>query len=83
MYFITQGMVEVYNNDNDEFLKNKPFLFLPKSSYFGDYQILYNLKSNLVFKTKAYKKIVGEESNEITFMCISADDLLELCDLFP
>ena len=51
MCFITQGMVEVYNNDNDELNKNKPFLFLPKNSYFGDYQILYNLKSNLIFKT--------------------------------
>ena len=61
MYFIKQGMVEVYNNEKDDLdiqnghTKNikdqKPILYLPKYSYFGDYQILLNLKSNLVFKT--------------------------------
>ena len=51
MYFIRQGLVEVYNNENDELDKEKPILYLPKFSYFGDYQILYNLKSNIVFKT--------------------------------
>ena len=53
MFFIRQGLVEVYNNDNDEIDKEKPILYLPKYSYFGDYQILYNLKSNIVFKTMA------------------------------
>ena len=51
MYFIRQGLVEVYNNENDELIKERPILYLPKYSYFGDYQILYNLKSNIVFKT--------------------------------
>jgi len=37
MYFINQGLVEVYNNENDEIVKDKPILFLPKHSYFGDY----------------------------------------------
>jgi len=60
MYFIRQGLVEVFNNENDDLEmkqeksqtnKQKPILYLPKYSYFGDYQILYNLKSNIVFKT--------------------------------
>jgi hypothetical protein len=51
MYFIRQGLVEVYNNENDEIRKDMPVLFLPKFSYFGDYQILFNLRSNMVFKT--------------------------------
>ena len=51
MYFIRQGIVEVYNNDNDEIAKEKPILYLPKFSYFGDYQILKKLKSNIVIKT--------------------------------
>jgi signal-transduction protein with cAMP-binding, CBS, and nucleotidyltransferase domain len=37
VYFIRQGIVEVYNNDNDEIVKERPILYLPKFSYFGDY----------------------------------------------
>ena len=51
MYFIRSGTVEVHNNEADENKLGEPVLFLPKYSYFGDYQILYNLKSNLDFKT--------------------------------
>jgi len=88
MYFIRQGLVEVYNNENDEIHKEKPILYLPKNSYFGDYQILYNLKSNIVFKTLAHtpdekKPATNEPMPDIIFMCISKDALLELCDLFP
>ena len=88
MYFIRQGLVEVYNNENDEIHKEKPILYLPKNSYFGDYQILYNLKSNIVFKTLAHtpdekKPTTNEPMPDIIFMCISKDALLELCDLFP
>ena len=51
MYFIKQGIVEIQNNENDEIIHDKAILYLPKYSYFGDYQILKNLKSNLVIKT--------------------------------
>ena len=51
MFFIRQGIVQVFNNDNDEKVPGKTILYLPKYSYFGDYQILCKLKSNLVFKT--------------------------------
>jgi len=44
MYFIRQGLVEVFNNENDDLSlyqdkqsKAKPILYLPKYSYFGDY----------------------------------------------
>lgn len=88
MYFIRQGLVEVFNNENDEVLKEKPILYLPKYSYFGDYQILYNLKSNIVFKTLAHtpddKKVgISEPMPDIIFMCIGKDVLNDLCDLFP
>ena len=67
MYFIRQGLVEVYNNENDlkDPNQNNPILYLPKFSYFGDYQILCNLKSNIVFKTLAndQKKLMGVEPN--------------------
>lgn len=41
----------MFNNDNDEEVSGMTILYLPKYSYFGDYQILCKLKSNLVFKT--------------------------------
>jgi hypothetical protein len=71
MYFIRQGVVEVFNpahdnpkpepgsentkNDKNEnrAQEDQPILYLPKFSYFGDYQILYNLKSNIIFRTLA------------------------------
>ena len=37
LFFIKQGIVEVFNNDADEIEKNKTILYLPKFSYFGDY----------------------------------------------
>jgi hypothetical protein len=88
MFFIRQGLVEVYNNENDEAQKDKPILYLPKYSYFGDYQILYNLKSNLVFKTLAHtpeEKKGGstEQLPDIIFMCCSNEHLTEFCELFP
>ena len=88
MYFIRQGLVEVYNNENDEHVKDTPILYLPKYSYFGDYQILYNLKSNLVFKTLNHtvneqKTGAPEQLPDIIFMCIGKVELIELCDLFP
>lgn len=64
MFFIRQGVVEVLNPDHDHDnkiddidpapmkqhkAKEQPILYLPKYSYFGDYQILYNLKSNIIF----------------------------------
>ena len=88
MYFIRQGLVEVFNNENDEFEKDKPILYLPKYSYFGDYQILNSLKSNIVFKTLANtpddkKGGQTEMLPDIIFMCIEKVKLIELCELFP
>ena len=50
LFFIQKGLVEVYNNENDEVKPKEAIL------YFGDYQILYNLKSNIVFKTMKPEK---------------------------
>ena len=87
MYFIRQGLVEVFNNDHDELYKGKPILYLPKYSYFGDYQILHNLKSNIIFRTLSHtgeeSKRQNEQEMDILFMCIDREVLLELCELFP
>lgn len=37
LYFIRQGIVEVFNNDNDECIKDLAVLYLPTYSFFGDY----------------------------------------------
>lgn len=37
LFFIRSGMVEVFNNENDEKEKDKPVLYLPKYAYFGEY----------------------------------------------
>jgi hypothetical protein len=81
LFFIQKGLVEVYNNENDEVKPKEAILYLPKHSYFGDYQILYNLKSNIVFKTMKPEKEkeneaevdadTGDGSNNIIFMCIN------------
>ena len=84
MFFIIQGLVEAYVNENDE----KPFLYFPKNSYFGDYQIFFNLKCNFVLKTlsdlpEERKTSKEEKCPDIFFMCIAAENLKELCELFP
>lgn len=103
MYFIRQGLVEVFNNEADDremhMLKNmdgknkitkqKPVLYLPKYSYFGDFQILFDLKSNMIYKTLETiddDKTKGQQSeplSDILFMCVEKQKVLELCELFP
>ena len=43
-YFISEGFIAVHGP------RPQPFLLLPPSSYLGDYQILFNLKSSFSFK---------------------------------
>jgi hypothetical protein len=88
MYFITQGLVEVFNNENDAIIKEKPILFLPKYAFFGEYQIMLNIKANCEFVTCQEPPVsvvagrVGASLDTI-FMCISNEKYNELCDLFP
>lgn len=81
MFFIRQGIVQVFNNENDEREPGKTILYLPKYSYFGDYQILCKLKSNLVFKTLSendakIKSLSIDYIPDILFMCVSKERLL-------
>jgi len=55
IYLTKQGTVECFNNDKDELMTNEPIMYLPKYSYFGDYQILKPLKSNIIFKSLGCK----------------------------
>lgn len=51
-------------------------MLLPQYSIFGDYQIICDVKSNIIFKTAKY-------SQQTRFMCVSRKVLQNLCDLFP
>lgn len=51
-------------------------MYLPQHSIFGDYQILFDLKSNIVFKT-------AKLPHDTRFMCVSKKVFLRLCELFP
>ena len=51
------------------------FFILPTYSYFGDYQILFDLRSQITYKAGVDKMLVT--------MCISSDKLLELMEDFP
>lgn len=103
MYFIKQGYLEVYNNEKDDKAYNEekksnnrfsvkkvqdPLLYLPKYSYFGDFQILLELKSNMEYRTPKKGKndtrqTYQDTMPEIQLMCVSKDKILQLCDLFP
>jgi hypothetical protein len=83
-----------YDSDRDykdetqmkkEFQKNKrqPVLYLPKYSYFGDYQILLNLRSNLEFRTHMADGQDEKDAPDILFMCCDSEVLNGLCELFP
>lgn len=88
MFFIRQGIVQVFNHESDEIVKDKTILYLPKFAYFGDFQILYKLKSNLVYKTLS-REAARKKSHaidhipDVYFMCVSRDKLNDLCSLFP
>ena len=71
MYFIIKGGVSLYNK-----YMIHDFMFLPQYSFFGDYQILYDLKTNIVFKT-------ASSPNDTFFMCVNKKVFLNLCELYP
>lgn len=91
MFFVTQGLVEVFNNEADELEKEKPILYLPRFSFFGDFQCLLNIKSTMVYKTMLHKYEYSEDQmlnakqsqTNTWFMQIEKNALEELCELFP
>ena len=47
IFFILNGTVDMYS------IEHKHFMILPPKAVFGDYGILFNLKSNIIFKTQS------------------------------
>ena len=65
-------------------------MVLPRQAVFGDYAILFNLKSNIVFRTGEYENskhlkidAVDEELCQTSFMCCRREIILDLCELYP
>lgn len=60
---------------------------MPKYSYFGDFQILFDLKSNMVYKTLECSlddnKNFQEQLPDILFMCVEKSKIKQLIELFP
>ena len=71
IYFIREGGVNLRNR-----FQSKSFMFLPQYSVFGDYQILCDLKSNIVFKA-------AKLSFDTKMMCINKKKFMEIGELFP
>ena len=42
-----QGKVEMFS-----FPEELKFMELPENTFFGEYQIIFNLKSNIIYKTR-------------------------------
>ena len=51
------------------------FFVLPTYSYFGDYQILFDLKSQILYKAKENKLLIT--------LCLEKEKLIELMEDFP
>ena len=51
------------------------FFILPTGSYFGDYQILFDVRSQIIYKNISNKVLIC--------LCISRNKLIELMDDYP
>lgn len=51
------------------------FFILPTFSYFGDYQILFDLKSQVIYKNISSKILIT--------LCLTKDKLIELMEDYP
>jgi len=51
IYFVMQGKVELFSVP-----ENVKFMDMPENTVFGEYQVIFNLKSNISYKTRPDKK---------------------------
>jgi hypothetical protein len=62
-----------------------PFLQLPQYSFFGEYQILFDLRSNFVVKVGGRERMgdYTDENQRTMFLCAKKKTVERLFDLFP
>lgn len=92
LYLIKKGTVEICNRGESE-----KYVSYGKGSYFGDYHLLFKIKSSHVFRAELpsapkYDRqgnvIVDpndapKEVGDVELLCIKRDTFNELCELFP
>ena len=61
--------------DPNDMESMQEFFILPTYSYFGDYQILFDLKSQITYKNISSKVLMC--------LCLSRDKFIELMDDYP
>ena len=76
LVMVDGGVVTMWlDHSNGKTTSSYQFFVIPTYSYFGDYQILFNLNSQIMFKS-------GPNSLCRT-MCINSDNLMNLMQKFP
>lgn len=78
MYFVTRGAAVLYDQKGVT-----PFLQLPQYSFFGEYQLMFDLRSNFVVKVGGKEDTETVKQERTTFLCVSQDVFKRLFALFP
>jgi signal-transduction protein with cAMP-binding, CBS, and nucleotidyltransferase domain len=79
-YFITKGTVSLYEKNGVY-----PFLLLPTYSYFGVYQIMFDLRANYIVKIGGKEEFEQKatKADRTFFLCVDQEVFRELLDQFP
>ena len=78
MYFIDKGSAVFYDQKGVT-----PFLQLPQYSFFGEYQLMFDLRSNFVVKVGGKEDSDADKQNRTTFLCVKQSVFDNLFELFP
>ena len=78
---ITKGMVDLQTKHGDR------FMILPESAVFNDYQLLFNLRTNMIYKAHSPAGTNNEELREsdveLRTMNLDCEKFHQLIDLYP
>ena len=94
MCFIMEGPFGLYSTvQRDPTRLQPPFVVLQRHTVYGDYQILLDLKPNMVLRTLVHdnrlehimSQIPKEDltCEEYVVMCLDAEKLQDLAELYP
>jgi signal-transduction protein with cAMP-binding, CBS, and nucleotidyltransferase domain len=80
MYFITKGTAMLYDKSGIT-----PFLQLPQHSWFGEYQLMFDLRANFVIKVGGKEDFEMKTSKEerTFFLCVTKSIFQDLLNQFP
>mmetsp|Transcript_24655 Transcript_24655/g.38338 ORF Transcript_24655/g.38338 Transcript_24655/m.38338 type:complete len:87 (+) Transcript_24655:2430-2690(+) len=80
MYFISKGSAAFYDPKGVT-----AFLQLPQYSFFGEYHLMFDLRSNFVVKVTGKEDSSSHisKANRTTFLCVNKEVFENLFELFP